>query len=127
MANMTTFDAPSREVCVLKRSRPEPAAGFVLLNDPQFVEAARVLAQEMLTDAGPQETQQVAFAFRRLTARNPEPRETKLLVELFDEAKKLFHEEPDRATKLVAIGDKNLIRSSMPAILPPRRKSRRQF
>jgi Protein of unknown function (DUF1553)/Protein of unknown function (DUF1549)/Concanavalin A-like lectin/glucanases superfamily/Planctomycete cytochrome C len=107
MANMTAFDAPSREVCVLKRSPTgTPQQAFVLLNDPQFVEAARMLAQEMLTDAGPEETQQVTFAFRRLTARNPGPQETKLLVELFDEAKKVFHDEPDRATKLVAVGDK---------------------
>jgi hypothetical protein len=107
MANMTAFDAPSREVCVLKRSPTgTPQQAFVLLNDTQFVEAARMLAEEMLTDAGPQETGQVTFAFRRLTGRNPEPRETKLLVELFDEAKKVFKEEPERATKLVAVGEK---------------------
>ncbi len=45
MPDMTAFDAPSREVCVLKRSTTgTPQQAFVLLNDTQFVEAARVLA-----------------------------------------------------------------------------------
>lgn len=107
MPNMMAFDAPSREVCLLKRTPTgTPQQAFVLLNDTQFVEAARVLAEKMLADAGPQESEKVAFAFRRLTGRNPEPKETKLLAELFNEAKQLFSAEPGRATKLIAVGDK---------------------
>jgi hypothetical protein len=107
MPNMTAFDTPSREVCVLKRSPTgTPQQAFVLLNDIQFVEAARELAQKMLTDGGKSESEQIAFVFRHLTARNPEPRETKILVELFEDARKRFKEEPERATKLIKVGDK---------------------
>ena len=60
----------------------------------------------MLTDGGKNESEQIAFAFRHLTARNPEPREMKILVELFDDARKRFKEEPERATKLIKVGDK---------------------
>jgi hypothetical protein len=60
----------------------------------------------MLTDGGKNESEQVAFAFRHLTARNPQPLETKILVDLFDDARKQFKEEPERATKLIAVGDK---------------------
>jgi hypothetical protein len=107
MPNMLAFDAPSREVCALKRSPTgTPQQAFVLLNDTQFVEAARELGEKMLTDGGKSESEQIAFAFRHLTARNPEPRETKILVELFDDARKRFKEEPERATKLIKVGDK---------------------
>ena len=107
MPNMLAFDAPSREVCALKRSPTgTPQQAFVLLNDTQFVEAARELGEKMLTDGGKNESEQIAFAFRQLTARNPEPRETKILVGLFDDAKKRFKDEPERATKLIKVGDK---------------------
>jgi hypothetical protein len=107
MPNMLAFDAPSREVCVLKRSPTgTPQQAFVLLNDTQFVEAARELGEKMLTDGGTSESEKVAFAFRHLTARNPQTLETKILVDLFEDARKQFKEEPERAAKLIAVGDK---------------------
>jgi hypothetical protein len=91
----------------LKRSPTgTPQQAFVLLNDMQFVEAARELGEKMLTDGGKNESEQIAFAFRYLTARNPEPREAQILVELFDDARKRFKKEPERATKLIRVGDK---------------------
>ncbi|HWV98466.1 MAG TPA: DUF1553 domain-containing protein [Candidatus Acidoferrum sp.] len=107
MPDMTAFDAPSREVCLLKRSPTStPQQAFVLLNDAQYVEAARVLAERMLTQAGPQQADEIAFAFRRLTGRKPLPEETRLLGELFQEARQAFREEPERAAKLLAVGEK---------------------
>src|SRR5258706_16287296 len=104
---MTAFDAPSHEVYMLKQSPTgTPQQAFVLLNDPQFVETARELAEKMLTDAGSQESERIAFAFRRLTARKPGPAESKLLLELYDETRRIFRDEPERATKLLAVGDK---------------------
>ena len=106
MPNMTTFDAPSREICIVKRTPTvTPQQGFVLLNDTQFVEAARVLAEKTLEEAGPTPEQRIRFAFRRLTARDPDPRETKLLLELLQEQKALFAKEPQRAEKLITVGD----------------------
>jgi len=107
MPDMTAFDAPSREVCVVKRSPTgTPQQAFVLLNDSQFVEAARVLAEKTMKEGGATEEQEIRYCFRRLTAREPDRDEARLLRELLDEQKKFFTAEPDRAKKLVSVGDR---------------------
>ena len=117
MPNMAAFDAPSREVCVVKRSNTgTPQQGFVLLNDPQFVEAARVLAEMTLKQGGRAPDERVRFVFRRLTGREPDPQEMTLMCELLDEQQNLFAKEPDRATKLLAVGD----RKGRPCVGPGR-------
>jgi hypothetical protein len=106
MPDMTAFDAPSREVCVLKRSATgTPQQAFVLLNDTQFVEAARVLAQKTLKEGGASTRNRIGFAFRRLTGREPDGRESKILAALWREQTKIFSTEPARARRLVAVGE----------------------
>ena len=105
MPNMDAFDAPSREVCVVKRSATgSPQQAFVLLNDVQFVEAARVLAEKALLSDARTPEQRIHFVFRRLTARDPIPQEDKILRALLREQMDLFSKEPDRAEKLVTVG-----------------------
>jgi hypothetical protein len=107
MPDMTEFDAPSREVCVVKRSATStPQQAFVLLNDTQFVEAARVLAEKAMQQAGAATPDQIRFAFWRLTARPPEPEEMKLLGELWDEQREIFTKEPERARQLISVGSR---------------------
>jgi hypothetical protein len=107
MPNMIAFDEPSREVCVVKRSPTlTPQQGFVLLNDTQFVEAARVLAEKTIKSAGTNSGNRVRFAFRRLAAREPDRQELKLLEQLLREQKEMFASEPERASKLIAVGDR---------------------
>ena len=106
MPDMLAFDAPSREVCTVKRTPTgTPQQAFVLLNDSQFVEAARVLAEKALKQGGATEEQRIRFCFRRLTAREPDKNEVGLSKELLDEQKNLFAKEPDRAKKLIEVGD----------------------
>ncbi len=106
MPDMTEFDEPSREVCVVKRnSISTPQQAFVLLNDTQFVEAARVLAEKAMQQAGAKTPEQIRFAFWRLTARAPEKKELATLYDLYQEQKQLFLKEPDRARQLIAVGD----------------------
>jgi hypothetical protein len=106
MPDMTVFDAPSREVCVVKRTATAtPQQAFVLLNDPQFVEAARVLAEAALKHGGHSPEERIRFIFRRLTAREPDARELDLLKELFREQSEGFAKEPDRANSLINVGD----------------------
>jgi hypothetical protein len=106
MPDMMAFDAPSREVCVARRSATStPQQAFVLLNDPQFVEAARVLAEQALQQRGASPAERIRFVFRRLAARDPDPRETKLLTELLQEQAGLFSKESERAGKLIAVGE----------------------
>jgi hypothetical protein len=107
MPDMTAFDSPSREVCVLKRTpTATPQQAFVLLNDPQFVEAARVLAEKALKEGGSTAKNRIGFVFRRLTGRYPDSRENKLLTQLLTEQAEIFAKEPDRARQLVAVGDR---------------------
>jgi hypothetical protein len=106
MPDMATFDAPSREVCVLKRSATgTPQQAFVLLNDTQFVEAARVLAQKALEEGGGSDRKRIRFAFRRLTGREPDSHELRALSALGREQEKLLTKEPSRAKQLIAVGD----------------------
>lgn len=107
MPDMSAFDAPSREVCLVKRNNTgTPQQAFVLLNDEQFVETARALAELALKNGGHTPDQQIDFAFRRLAARDPDARETKVLRELLAQQKELFAKEPDRAEKLVSVGER---------------------
>ena len=92
---MIMFDAVSREVCTAKREvTTTPLQALVLLNDPQFVEAARVLAERLLrrfpTDPGARHRE----AFRALTGRLPDEIEGALLTRLFDEQKDTVRAEP---------------------------------
>ena len=80
---MKAMDAPSREECTAQRPRSNtPNAALVLLNDPTFVEAARVLAQRILSEGGTTTESRLAFAYREVLSRPPQSEETKLLSEL---------------------------------------------
>jgi hypothetical protein len=106
MPDMMAFDAPSREVCVVRRgATATPQQAFVLLNDVQFVEAARVLAEKALKLGGTS-NEQIGFIFRRLTSRAPTDTETKLLADELREQTGVFKQEPDRAKKLLGVGER---------------------
>jgi len=107
MPDMTAFDSPSREVCSVKRtSTVTPQQAFVLLNDTQFVEASRVLAERALKKGGSMPSERIRFAFRCLTGRPPDASELKLLEELLAEQASIFKGEPERAEKLIAVGER---------------------
>jgi hypothetical protein len=105
---MATFDAMSREVCTAKRDvTATPLQSLVLLNDPQFVEAARVLAERLLRPPSAHRLDAAARnreAFRRLIGRAPDRDEAAILSRLFDEQRALFAAHPDQAAKLAKVG-----------------------
>jgi len=105
--NMLAFDMPGREVCVVRRqSTNTPLQPLVLLNDPQFVEAARALGERMLKEGGDSIEAKVTFAFRLVATRSPEEREVRLLADLYREQLKLFQADPENARKYLRIGDR---------------------
>lgn len=104
--SMLTFDATSRETCTARRERTAtPLQSLVLLNDPQFTEAARVLAQKLLEQKEANLDARLRSAFRSLTSRSPTPRELEILNRLFQEQKTHFESVPESAREYLSIGD----------------------
>ena len=83
---MATFDAPSREVCTIRRPRTNtPLQALVTLNDPAFVEAAQGLARRMVSEAAPTPAAQAGRGLRLVLARQPRAEELTRLVQLYHE------------------------------------------
>jgi len=103
--SMLTFDAPTREVCTAKReTTATPMQALVLLNDPQFLEASRVIAQTVWRETegdGPR----VERVFRRVLGRSPSVRELEVLGRLLVEQRKSFESRTDAAVKYLSIGE----------------------
>jgi hypothetical protein len=98
---MTTFDAPSREFCVVKRSRSDtPLQALTLLNDPACIEAAQALARRMMTEAGKSNEGRAAYGLRLCLARAPQPKELKRLVALYEQELARFKQNADAAEKM---------------------------
>jgi len=104
--SMTIFDAPTREKCSLKRSRTNtPLQALVTMNDPQFVEAARALAQAGLQSGGSTVEQQIVFIFRRAAGVRPTTGVQAILVEAFHEELERFKTDADIANSFLAVGE----------------------
>jgi hypothetical protein len=94
--SLMTFDAPSREECTVNRtSSNTPLQALVLLNDPIYVEAARVFASHILSEGGPTTAARIDWAFERTTGRLPSAAERKELQSLHDRAAKLSGRQKD--------------------------------
>jgi len=99
--SMATFDAPSREVCTIRRPRTNtPLQALVTMNDPAFVEAAQALARRMVQEGGSTEADRAARGFRLVLARQPTPAEIDRLVGLHADAKSDYLQNPDDAKKM---------------------------
>ncbi|MCF6285128.1 MAG: PSD1 and planctomycete cytochrome C domain-containing protein [Candidatus Hydrogenedentes bacterium] len=103
--SMMLFDAPNRETCTVKRSRSNtPLQALALLNDPQFVEAARFLAERMMTEVGDTPAERLNHAFLLAVARPATAGEISVLQELYESELTAFQQEPARADELLAVG-----------------------
>jgi len=103
---MLTFDAASREVCAVKRqATATPLQSLVLLNDPQFIEAARSLAQRAFHEGGASLADRITFIVRSLTGRCPNPRELTTLETLYHEQYDEFRGGHGDPLKLLNVGD----------------------
>jgi Protein of unknown function (DUF1553)/Concanavalin A-like lectin/glucanases superfamily/Protein of unknown function (DUF1549) len=103
---MIAFDATDRSTCTIVRHRTNtPLQALILLNDPQFVEASRILAERMIREAGQALPERIAYGFRLLTGRRPTAPEINVFARLFDDEKARFSREPAAARELLAVGD----------------------
>jgi hypothetical protein len=103
-AALTTFDAPDREKCASRRlTTNTPLQALVLLNDPTYVEASRVLAERAIREAADPQAR-VRFLFRESTARRPSANELRILLELAQRRLEHYRKQPALAAKLIAVG-----------------------
>jgi hypothetical protein len=104
--SLATFDAPDRETCTVRRARTNtPLQALVLMNDPTYVEAARKLAELVMTAGGPSPDDRIAFAFRLATARRPNDQERTVLKTIFDNDLARFRNDRAAAKKLLSVGE----------------------
>jgi hypothetical protein len=104
--SMMTFDAPSRDVCVVRRvSTNTPLQALVTLNDQAFVEAAQGFAERM-EEAGGDAKTQIAAGYRAAIGREIPSSKLRSLVDLYDEAALAFDKKPEQAKTLAATREK---------------------
>ncbi|PQO27038.1 DUF1553 domain-containing protein [Blastopirellula marina] len=104
--NMTAFDAPNREVCVAQRSRTNtPTQALVLLNDVTFVEAAKVLAADVLATQEGDTEKGIEEAFLRIVSRPIEEEEFTLLKKLHEQELARFQASPEATEALLSAGE----------------------
>ncbi len=102
---LKALDAPSREECTAGRPRSNtPLAALTLLNDPSFVEAARLFAQRILTEGDSQTQSRLDHAFRLAVSHRPDATERRLLTELLQSRLQQFANDPEAVEQLLQIG-----------------------
>ncbi len=103
--SLLAFDAPTREECTVERPRSStPLQALVLLNDPIYVEAARVFAERIMKEGGSDTATRLNWAYQRALSRGVKPAEVKLLTELYQKHLAEFRADKAGAQKAVRVG-----------------------
>ena len=101
---LLAFDAPSREECTAARMRSNtPKAALVLLNDPTFVEAARNLAERVMTEVD-EDQERLTLLWRLAVSRKPDSDEQEILTNLLHRRRQEYKDKPKLAEELLSIG-----------------------
>ena len=105
--SLLAFDAPSREECTVERPRSNtPLQALVLLNDPTYVEAARLFAARILQHGGGSATQdRLTYAYRLALSRPPSDQELDVLIALVDKHLAEYTKDPAQADTIQKVGD----------------------
>jgi hypothetical protein len=105
-ASMEIFNATAREACTVRRERTNtPLQALVTLNDPQFVESARVLATQVLKHSAGADEGRVNWIGQRLISRSFDAEEMKVIAASLAELSAYYREHADDAKLLIAVGD----------------------
>ena len=109
-----TFDAPSRSACTVKRQKTStPLQALIMLNDPTFTEAAKVLGEQISTIENP--SVGIGRAFQKLTGRQPTDGELQVLLELQQNEYQKFKTQPEKAKGWLSAGAYKLVKNIEPA------------
>ncbi len=105
--SLLAFDATSREECTANRSRSNnPLQALVLLNDPTYVEAARVFAERVVREGGTSDAERLQFAYRVCLSREVHPAEARMLTALLQKHKAQYTADAKAAAELLSIGQR---------------------
>jgi hypothetical protein len=103
--SMLAFDAPSREECAADRNRSNiPQQALVLLNDPTYVEAARVFAARILSQGGDTTEKRISWAWQQALQRDPTAEELKIVRPLLEKHLAAYQKDPAAAAALQKTG-----------------------
>ena len=103
--SMLAFDAPSREECSAERTRSNtPQQALVLLNDPTYVEASRVFAEQILQNGGSSDEARLEWAFSRALSRKPLDQERVILLDLLKSQLKRYEVNIEEAKQAASAG-----------------------
>lgn len=101
---MNTFDAPSRESSCVRRERTNtPLQSLLLMNDPQYVEAAQALANRVISSDSNSSRELAALMYRLCTAREPNVSTLDELVGLFEAEREKYQQDPDAAKQMLSL------------------------
>jgi mono/diheme cytochrome c family protein len=103
--SLMAFDAPNREECTVERPRSNiPQQALVLLNDPTYVESARVFATRVVKEGGTEPSARIRWAFREATSRTPDDGEVQILLSLYEKHRASYAASTDSAALLLKTG-----------------------
>jgi hypothetical protein len=105
--SLSAFDAPNREMCITERGITNtPLQSLVTLNDPQFAEAARVFAENLLKDTREmKDRERLHAAFERVTSRPPRNTEVDALASFLTDEQSRYRADPAAAMQVVSVGE----------------------
>ncbi len=104
--NMVVFDAPSRETCSVRRERTNtPLQALTLMNDPQYVEAARQLAQRTLLENPGSTAGKIRAMYRYAFGTAPSPKNQKVFADSYAKFESAFRSNPRDAEALIGVGE----------------------
>ncbi len=114
--NLSTFDAPNREICSIGRLPTNtPLQALVTLNDPQFVEASRAFATKLLGMSYPSDRDRLAAGFESITSRPPVSQELATLESALKRERQRYQSDEPAARELLAIGELEQTTTAPPA------------
>jgi hypothetical protein len=111
--SMVIFDTPNRDLCSVKRTlTSSPLQALLLLNDPQYVEAARVMAENSILSKVENMDKKLSAIFRKITGRAINDRELETLQRFYVEEKEKFSKNPKKAVAYLKTGEKPINRKT---------------
>ena len=104
--SMMAFDAPSRQECTAERATSNtPMQALTLLNDPTYVETARVFAARIIAEGGDSVEDRINWAYQSVLSRLPQPKELEIMTRLYEKHETEYTSNPDAADALIATGE----------------------